>query len=78
MEDTFFLDTNEGSIECRVITNLYSEKRKKHYLVYEYVDEKNDDLYVSSYDPEDETNTLNDVSDSDELREVTELFESMM
>ena len=61
MEDTFFLDTNEGSIECRVITNLYSEKRKKHYLVYEYVDEKNDDLYVSSYDPEDESsvNELN-------------------
>ena len=28
MEDTFFLDTNEGSIECRVIANLYSEKRK--------------------------------------------------
>ena len=43
MEDTFFLDTTEGSIECRVITNLYSEKRKKHYLVYEYVD----DLFYS-------------------------------
>lgn len=78
MKDTFFLDTNEGSIECRVIANLYSEKRKKYYLVYEYVNKESEDLFVSSYEPEDETNTLNDINDPAELKEVTELFESMM
>lgn len=76
MEDTFFLDTDNGSVECRVITNLYSDKTKKHYLVYEYV-KSDDNLYVSSYDPDDESNTLNDVSE-DELDEVMNLFEDMM
>ena len=76
MEDTFFLDTDNGSIECRVITNLFSEKTKKHYLVYEYVN-SDDNLYVSSYDPDDESNTLNDV-DEDELKEVIKLFEDMV
>ena len=46
--------------------------------MYEYVNEESEDLFVSSYDPEDETNTLNDINDPTELNEVTELFEGMM
>ena len=77
MNDTFFLDTDTGSVECQVITSLYSEKMKKYYLVYEYVHNESDEVYVSSYDPEDESNTLNDVS-LEELEEVTKLLNEDM
>lgn len=77
MNDTFFLDTDTGSVECQVITSFYSEKTKKYYLVYEYVNDESDEMYVSAYDPEDESNTLNDVS-SEELEEVANLLNEEM
>ena len=77
MNDTFFLDTDTGSVECQVITSLYSEKTKKCYLVYEYVNDESDEMYVSAYDPADESNTLNDVS-SEELEEVANLLNEEM
>ena len=80
MPEKFILDTDEGSFECRILTSLYQEKKKKHYLVYEYVDNSNDDIYVSEYDPDSEEDDyiLNDVSDPQELEEVSKLFEEFM
>ncbi len=80
MPEKFILDTDEGSFECRILTSLYHEERKKHYLVYEYVDNSNDDIYVSEYDPDSEEDDyiLNDVSDPQELEEVSKLFEEFM
>ena len=48
--------------------------------MYEYVDNSNDDIYVSEYDPDSEEDDyiLNDVSDPQELEEVSKLFEEFM
>ena len=51
MPETFFLDTENGSQECRIITSLYSETRKKHYLIYEYIDGPQEETYISSCGP---------------------------
>jgi len=63
IEETFFLDTEEGSKECKIITSMYSETRKKYYLIYEYVENKEEEIFVSSYEPNEEDGTLNDITD---------------
>ena len=75
MQDTFYLETDEGTVECAVITTLFDEERKKNYVVYEYVNTKSEDIYVSSYDLDDETHTLEDVSE-EEIKEIAALLES--
>jgi len=79
MPEKFILDTDTGSEECRIITSLYSETRKKHYLIYEYVNQLSDDIYVSSYDPDcDEDYELCDVTDEEEINEVAALLEEYL
>lgn len=73
-EETFFLDTESGSKECQVITSIYSETRKKYYLIYEYVEEESEEVFVSSYEPNDESGTLNDVTDERELAEIADFL----
>lgn len=73
--NTFYLDTDEGTITCQIIADLYSEKYNKNYLVYEQVDNKSDELYVSSYQPDGKTDELKDVSDANEIEEVAKLLE---
>ena len=77
MPEKFFLDTEEGSEECKIITSLYSSKRKKHYLIYQPVEKKTEDIFVSEYDPdsEDEEYDLIEVVDEEELDEVAQLLE---
>ncbi len=72
--ETFILDTDTGSEECRIITTMFSETRKKYYVIYEYV-ENPSDIFVSSYDPTDEEGILEDVAAEDELKEITEFLE---
>jgi len=72
--DTFFIDTEEESVLCRVITTMYQEKRKKYYVIYEYVD-SNEEVYVSSYDPNGEDDLLKDIEDEEELKEIISFFE---
>ncbi len=67
--ETFTLESDGEEHTCRVITSLYAEDRKVYYLVYEYVP-ANDEIYVSSFDPDDETGELRDVTDEVELREI--------
>ena len=73
-DETFFLDTEVGSRECQVITSVYSESRKKYYLIYEYIDNKSDEVFVSSYVPDDESGTLNDITDENELAEIADFL----
>jgi len=75
IEETFFLDTEEGSKECKIITSMYSETRKKYYLIYEYVENKEEEIFVSSYEPNEEDGTLNDITDEKELEEITKFLE---
>ena len=72
--ETFILDTYTGSEECHIITTMFSETRKKYYVIYEYV-ENPSDIFVSSYDPTDEEGILEDVAAEDELKEITEFLE---
>lgn len=72
--ETFILDTDTGSEECRIITTMFSETRKKYYVIYEYV-ENPSDIFVSSYDPTDEEGILEDVTAEDELKEIIEFLE---
>ena len=69
-DDVFFLDTEEGSQECKIITTIYSESRKKYYVIYEYVNNKGDEIFASSYDPSDEDGILYDITDEKELKEI--------
>ncbi len=75
IEETFFLDAEEGSKECKIITSMYSETRKKYYLIYEYVENKEEEIFVSSYEPNEEDGTLNDITDEKELEEITKFLE---
>lgn len=75
-EETFFLDTEDGSEECRIITSIFSESRNKYYLVYEYV-RPSEELFVSSYNPNDESGTLEDVNE-EELEEVSKYLTEMI
>jgi len=70
LEETFFLDTEDGSQECKVITSIYSETRKKYYLIYEPVLNTSEDVFVSSYQPDDENGTLEDVTNEEEMQEI--------
>ena len=78
MPENFFLDTEEGTQECKIITSLYSETRKKHYLIYQPIEAVNDDIYVSAYDPDSEEDEyeLEDVKDEEEIEEVASLLEA--
>ncbi len=74
-KDKFFLDTEGKSIECQIITSLYDEKRKKHYIIYEYVNSPTDEVFVSSFDPEDKEGLLHDIIDEEELEEIKKFLE---
>ena len=74
MSDVFYLDTDEGSVVCHVMTTLYSEVYKHHYLVYEMESVK-DEIFVSIFNREDGINELLDV-EGKELEYVIAMLES--
>lgn len=77
MPENFFLDTDEGSEECRIITSLYSKTRQKHYLIYQPLNHETEEFYVSTYNPdldEDEYD-LKSVTEEEELEEVAKLLQ---
>ena len=69
--DTFFLDEENKSEECKIITVIYKEETKKHYLIYEYTNNLSGDIFVSTFDPTDEEGTLQDVTE-EELKSIAE------
>ncbi len=72
--DTFILDTENGSEQCHIITTMYSEERKKYYVIYE-AENNTEDIYVSSYDPTKKEGILEDITDEQELKEIKEFLE---
>ena len=73
-KDTFYLDEDGQSILCHIITTMFSEKRKKYYVIYE-AENNADEIYVSSYNPTDEDGELLDVTDEKELAEIQKFLE---
>ena len=74
--ETFTINENGKELTCTILTNIYSETRDKYYVVYE-VEDDDDNIYVSSYDPLDETGSLEDVTDEEELEELKKTLEEM-
>lgn len=73
-KDTFYLDEDGKTITGHIITTMFSEIRKKHYVIYE-TDENNDEIYVSSFDPTGEEGELFDIVDEEELNEIKNFLE---
>ena len=74
--ETFTINENGKELTCTILTNIYSETRDKYYVVYE-VEDDDDNIYVSSYDPLDEIGSLEDVTDEEELEELKKTLEEM-
>lgn len=74
MSDVFYLDTEDGSVSCHVLTTLYSLVYHHHYLVYEMENSK-DEVYVSIYEPGEEIRELIDV-EGKELDDLVSFLES--
>ncbi len=72
--DTFFLETDGQEEECRVITSIYAEDRKKYYLIYESKNNP-EEIYVSSFLPNDDEGNLQEVTDEMELEEIAKFLE---
>ena len=74
VSDLFYLDTDEGSIGCHVITTRYLDEYQHHYLIYE-MDGKPEEVFVSIYQPDDDMKVLLDVQEK-ELESVIQTLES--
>lgn len=74
--ETFTITENGTELTCTILTNIYSDTRDKYYVVYEVEDDA-DNIYVSSYDPLDESGTLSDITDEEELGELKETLAKM-
>ena len=75
MPDIFYLDTDEGSFLCHVITTLYLKEYDHHYLVYDMDEKHKDSVFVSIYQPGEEIKELLDV-EGEELEKVIQILES--
>ncbi len=79
-KETFTLETEKETINCEVILRFFSKTYQKHYLVYtdHSIDEEGDEnLFISSYNPNDNTFMLEDITDQEELEKAIEQMESL-
>ena len=77
-KETFILETENSCISCEVILRFYFEKYQKNYIVYTE-HSKNEDqeehIFVSSYQPDDESHTLEDIKNPEELQDIVKQLE---
>lgn len=73
-KEAFFLDTENGTMECEIVQKLYFDKYQKDYLVYTI---KNDEenIFISAIEKKDEDCELVDITDSKELKEVSDYLD---
>lgn len=79
-KETFTLETEEGIITCEIIDNLYVEEYQKNYLIYtDHSKDENGELniFISSFDPNNETYELEDIKDERELEKISNMIEEM-
>ncbi len=72
--DLFVVESSDGAKECKLITSMYSEERKKYYVIYAPVD-NDEEIYVSSFLPNDDKGNLEAVEDEKELAEIAQFLE---
>lgn len=76
--ETFILDTENGQIECNVLLRFQMEENKKNYLVYtdNTVDEEGElNIFIASYEQNDDSGELKDIEDQQELEKITKILE---
>lgn len=79
-KQTFILESETEKVECEVLYSLYSNEYQKHYLVYtdNSIDQEGDlNILISSYDPESTTYNLYDITDEEELSNISDQLEKM-
>ena len=79
-KETFTLETEEGTITCEIIDNLYVQEYQKNYLIY--TDNSKDEtgelnIFISSFDPNSENYELEDIKDEKELEKISNIIEEM-
>lgn len=78
-KETFRLETENEILNCEVLLRFFSPKYQKHYLIYtdhSKDDENEENLFISSYNPEDESFELADVLDT-ELQDIIKELEKI-
>ncbi len=78
--ERFTLETEDKILTCEVILRLYVEKYKKNYLVYTdgSIDKEGEEnVFISSYLPNDEKGELKDITDENELKYVSDYIEKI-
>ena len=75
-KETFYLDEDGQSILCHIITTMFSEKRKKYYVIYE-AENNADEIYVSSYNPLGSVVTLESITDTKELDMINDVLQQI-
>lgn len=77
-KETFILETENGCISCEVILRFYFEKYQKNYIVYtehSKNEDQEENIFVSSYQPDDESHTLEDIKNPEELQDIVTQLE---
>ena len=79
-KETFILETENGTITCEIIDTLYVTAYQKNYLVY--TDNSKDqngelNIFISSFNPEDKNYELKDITDENELKDISNIIEEM-
>lgn len=74
-KEIFQVETENKTVSCEVLYRFYLEKYQKHYLVYKEC-LKEDPIFVSSYNPNDATYTLFDITNEKELEDIIRYVET--
>lgn len=78
--ETFILETENETIECNVLCKFKSEEYKKNYIVYtdNTLDEEGEiNIFIGSYEPDNDSFEINDIKDENELSKISEKIEDM-
>lgn len=79
-KETFILETEDGSITCEIIESIYVNEYKKNYVVYtDNTKDENGELnvFISSYDPQNDKYELEDINDQKELEKVANIIDEL-
>ncbi|MCI8575406.1 MAG: DUF1292 domain-containing protein, partial [Bacilli bacterium] len=68
------------SITCEIIESIYVNEYKKNYVVYtDNTKDENGELnvFISSYDPQNDKYELEDINDQKELEKVANIIDEL-
>lgn len=67
---------NEGNyIDIRVIDFLEDNESNKTYIVYNILNDQNEEVYISILDEKEDSYTLRTIEDEEELKMINEFYD---